>query len=80
MCPGPHCGFGLAFAAGFALFFAAMAVPAPAGALSGEESLDYGRTYYRVYDMKAGDILTWEWRAVTPGGNLSCALLRKGRT
>ena len=70
----------VAVAAGFMMLLIVAAVPVPTGALSGEESLEYGRTYYRVYDMKAGDRLAWEWRTVTLGGNLTCSLLRKGHT
>ena len=74
----PRRGFALAVSAGFLLLFIVTAVPVPASALSGGESLEYRQTYYRVYDMKTGDRLTWEWRTVALDGNLTCSLLRKG--
>lgn len=48
--------------------------------MTGEESLEPGHIYYRAYDMKAGDKLTWEWHALAPGGNLTCSLSISGRT
>ncbi len=57
---------------------ASFCTPPADSAVTGDESLEQGQTYYRVYDMREGDRLIWEWRTVTPYGNLTCSLSRMG--
>jgi hypothetical protein len=63
--------------AGLLLALLLATVPAPAWAVSGEETLEPAHTYFMVYKMRPGERLSWEWRTVPSGGNLTCSLKLK---
>lgn len=59
----PRRGFALAVSAGFMLLFVLVAVPLPARALSGEQTLEIHNAFVITYSNISGsDTIWWDWQ------------------